>query len=182
LTDAIIAMIETCPATSQNASVDTIWEEMEGSLRHILKTIHLFDGLLQQKLLGHNTVFPSMIELHDDAFAEEYLNKIGMVRQKTMFPSLKKESYVRLEVDEIKVLMLVLAAALVDKRSRASLYDCINNNWISSTLQPSGCSPVPVNDYHRGTFVSSLAKDNACFFPKLYLVSHTCWLQQDIIS
>jgi hypothetical protein len=189
LTDAIIAMIEESPASRHNASVDTIWEKMEHSFRHILQTIHHFDVLLQQKLLGPKTVFPTMIDLDDTDFAEEYLKKIGiaqkkigMAQKKIMFPSLKQDAGLRLEVDEIKVLILVLATALVDQQSMESLYDCINNNWISSTDQPSACSPLALNHYHKGTFVSSSAKDDAWFYPKLYLVSHTSWLQQDIIK
>lgn len=179
LTDAIVAMIEESPARSHNATVDTIWEETEASFRHILKTIHQFDVLLQQKLLGPKTVLP-MIDLDGADFAEQYLEKIGMIPDKIMFQSLKQSPRVRLEVDEIKVLMLFLATALVDQKSLVSLYDCINNNWISRVILPSSCGTGKLDDFHKGTCVSTLAK--AWFYPELYLVSHACWLQQITIK
>jgi len=170
LMDVIMEVIKNSPDTEEETSrKKDIWDQLLGAFHHILETVHQFDTLLQEKLLGAN--FGSKVaELDGKPFATKVLEIIKSTKEKLMFPRYT-ESNMRFGNPEFTVVMLVLGTALVDNKVTDLLRDCINNDWMVPISTIESMMELKLGALHPGTFVSLSGDDEAWYYPKFHLVS-----------
>lgn len=170
LNDCIVEMIDKNPARKKPpVNIRDLLVDLENAFLHVIKTVRHYGVLVQQRFLGNDTIM-KLQKLDDDSFAKQTLEMIHPAGKRKIFLSFKTRS--KSKAPEFLVLMLVLAAALVDESSAELLQNCINQDWIVPINGMEIEYEVTSDDLHGGTFVDPSRCDIEWFLSKLYLVSY----------